>query len=133
MSGCLEWHCGQWPGRWLSGEEEEESQRRYCCGEPWKGCRLCIEASFWSVNSECVLRGGGVLLGNHCCSAAVESHPTSGSKCLWWNGQDIAGLGRDYCEKNDWPSEQRSCSITPCHVLYHYRIDEQFGWMYGRI
>src|SRR5262245_10860377 len=23
--------------------------------------------------------------------------------------------------------------IRPCHVLYHYRIDEQFGWMYGRI
>jgi len=23
--------------------------------------------------------------------------------------------------------------VRPCHVLYHYRLDERFGWMYGRI
>jgi hypothetical protein len=37
------------------------------------------------------------------------------------------------CPTFDYVKSKIARRKRPCHVLYHYRLDEQFGWMYARI
>ena len=56
---------------------------------------------------------------------AIERGITSGPVCI------LSAL--EPCLSFDYVKSKIAVRKRPCHVLYHYRLDERFGWMYARI
>jgi hypothetical protein len=56
---------------------------------------------------------------------ATERGITSGPVCV------LSAL--EPCPTFDYVKSKIARRKRPCHVLYQYRLDEQFGWMYARI
>lgn len=56
---------------------------------------------------------------------AAQRGITSGPVCV------LSAL--EPCPTFDYVKSKIARRKRPCHVLYHYRLDEQFGWMYARL
>ena len=71
------------------------------------------------------LREAGADKDQRARQVAQERGITSGPVCV------LSAL--EPCPTFDYVRSKIAWRRRPCHVLYQYRLDEQFGWMYARI